>query len=69
MSSYQLKEIMKFFPKVPSVNKNSERELNPILWPLYLCLFRSFLFSFTDPNKQLPNVKYMLKFLNWGFRL
>ena len=36
-------------------------------WPLQLYLSRSaFLVSFTDPDKQLPDVKYMFKFLNGG---
>ena len=39
-------------------NENSEPESSSVLQPLYLYLSRSaFLVSFTDPNKQLPNVK------------
>ena len=56
---------MTFFPKFPSVNKNPERESNPMPLPVYLYLSRSaFLVSFTDPNKQLRNVKSVLKFPN-----
>ena len=56
--------IMAFFLKLPSVNKTSERESNPMLLPLYLYLSRPvFLVSFTDPNKQLFNVK-SVNFLN-----
>ena len=48
---------------VSSGNANSERESNPMPYPLYLYLSRSaFLVSFTDPNKQLFNVKYVFKF-------
>ena len=44
------------------VNENSERESNPMPQLQYLCLSRSaFLITFTDPNKQLPNVKAMFK--------
>ena len=46
---------------LPSVNKNSERESNYMLYPLYLYLFRSvFLVSFTNPENQFFNVKYSL---------
>ena len=56
---------MTFFPKFPSVNKSSEQASNPMPKPLYLYLSRSaFLVSFTNPNKELPNVKYIFKFLN-----
>ena len=42
----------------PSINENSERESNTMPWPLYFCLSGSaFLVSFTDPNKELFNVK------------
>ena len=45
-------KIMTFFPVLPSVNKNSGRESNPIPYPLYLYLSGSaFLVDFTDPNK------------------
>ena len=48
----------------PSANENSENE-NQIL---YLHLSGSaFLVSFPDPNKQLFNVKHVLKFLNHEF--
>ena len=44
------------------VIENSERESNPMPQLLYLRLSGSaFLISFTDPNKQLPNVKAMFK--------
>ena len=53
-----------------SVNTNSERETNPMLSPLYLYLSRSVLLvSFTDPNKELFNVKSVFKFLNSAFGL
>ena len=56
------------FIMLPSGNKNSERESNPMSLPLYLYLSRSLFFvSFADPNKQLPNVKSVFKFLNCGF--
>ena len=43
---------MTFFPVLPSVNENSERESNPMSWLLQLYLSGSaFLVSFTDPNK------------------
>ena len=43
---------------LPSVNENSERESNPMPYTLHLYLSKSsFLVSFTDPNKQLFNVK------------
>ena len=52
---------------VASGNENSERESNPMLQLLYLYLCRSaFLVSFTDPNKQLPNLKSVFKFFNCG---
>ena len=55
-------KIMTFFPKLPSVNKNSERESNPMSLPVYLYLSRSaFLVSFKDPNKQLPNAKSLMQ--------
>ena len=58
---------MAFFPMLPSVNKNSERESNPMPQPLYLYFPGSaFLVSFTDPNKQLFNVKSVFKSLNHG---
>ena len=61
---------MTFFPKLPSVNENFERESNPMPLPLYLYLSRSaFLVSFTDPNKQLAKVKSVFKFLNCGFSM
>ena len=48
----------------PSANENSENE-NQILY-LYLS-GSAFLVSFPDPNKQLFNVKHVLKFLNHEF--
>ena len=52
-----------FFPTLPSDNENSERKSNRMLYPLYLYLSRSaFLVSFTDPNKQLLNAKYVFTF-------
>ena len=56
---------MVFFPVLPSVNKNCERESYPIAQPLYWYLSASaFLFSFKDPNKQLPNVKFEFRSLD-----
>ena len=55
---------MIFFPMPPSANENSENE-NQILY-LYLS-GSAFLVSFPDPNKQLFNVKHVLKFLNHEF--
>ena len=47
-----------------SDNQNSECELNPMPYPLYLNLSRSaFLITLTDPNKQLLNVKFVFIFL------
>ena len=61
-------KILAFFPNLPSVSENSERESNAILWPLYLYLSRlAFLVGFTNPNKQLPNVKSVYKFHHLGF--
>ena len=61
---------MTFFLMVPSGNENSERESNPMPKPLYLYLSRlAFLVNFTDPNKQLPNAKFVYKFLNCGLRV
>ena len=55
---------MTFFPLLPFVNKNSERESNSMSKLAYLYLYESaFLVSFTDPNKQLPNEKSISKFL------
>ena len=54
---------------VASGNENSERESNPMLQLLYLYLSRSaFVVSFTDLNKQLPNVKSVSKVFNCGPR-
>ena len=47
-------KIMTFFSKLLFVNENSERESSPMP-------------SFTDSNKQLPNVKSVFKFLIFGF--
>ena len=52
-------KLITFFPLLPFVNKNSERESNPMSY-LY---GSAFLVNFTDPNKQLPNVNSMSKFL------
>ena len=58
---------MTFVPMFLSVNKNFEQESRHMSQPLYLYLSESaFLFSFTDPNEQLFNVKYVFKFLNHG---
>ena len=51
-----------------SVNENFDQKSNPMSKPLYLYLFGSaFLVSFTEPNKQLFNVKSVFKFLNDRF--
>ena len=43
---------MTFFPELPSVNENPERESNPIPRATYLYLSKSaFLVSFTDLEK------------------
>ena len=43
---------------LPSKNENIERESNSMPQPLYLYLSESaYLVSFTDPNKQLFNIK------------
>ena len=56
-------KIMIFLPMLPSGNKNSERESNPMVLPLYLYLSgSSFLASFTDPNKKCFKVKSVFKF-------
>ena len=53
---------MTFFQYLSSVNENSERESNPMLWhPRFAFIWISILVSFTDPNKQLPNVKSVFK--------
>ena len=57
---------MTFFTKHRYVNESFKQESNPMPWPLSLYLFRSEVsVSFTDPNKQLPNVKSVFKFLNF----
>ena len=54
-------KIMTFFPKLPTVKNSEENKI------LYLYLSRSaFLVSFANPNKQLPYVKSVFKFLNFG---
>ena len=60
---------MTFFTKRRYVNESFKQESNPMPWPLSLYLFRSEVsVSFTDPNKQLPNVKSVFKFLNlWTY--
>ena len=56
---------MTFFPKLPSVNKNSKRESNPMLQLLNLYLSRSaFLVGSKDSNKHLSIVKSVFQFLN-----
>ena len=56
---------MTFLPMLPPANKKSERESNSISQPLYLYLTESaFLVSFTDPNKQLFNMKSVFKFID-----
>ena len=63
-------KIVTVFPSLPSVSETSERESNPMPDLLYLFLSRSaFLVSFTDPNKQIFNIKSMFKFLNHGFNM
>ena len=58
-------EIKTFYYMLPSANESSATESNSMLWLLYLYLSRAtFLVSFIDPNKQLPNTKYEFKFLN-----
>ena len=48
------------------INENSEWEPNSMQKKLYLYLSGSaFLVSFTDPNKQLANVKSVFEFPNW----
>ena len=49
-----------------SVNENSERKSNPLLYSLYLYL-SAFLVRLTDRNKQLFNVKSVFNFLSHGF--
>ena len=63
-------KIKTFFPALLSVNGNSERESNAVSQLLYLSLCGSaFLVSFTDPNKQLFNVKSAIKFVKHGFSM
>ena len=63
-------KIMKFYPVALSVNENSEQESNPMLYLLYLHLSRpAFLVSFTDPNKQLLNVKSVFRSPNHVFSM
>ena len=53
-----------------SVDENSGRASNPMPQSLYFNLSGSeFLVSSTDPNKQLFNVKSVLKFLNHGLSM
>ena len=50
---------------LPLVKESSERQSNPMLYPLCLYLSSSaFLVSFKDPNKQLFNVKSVFKSLD-----
>ena len=58
---------MTFFPMLLSVNENSERESIPMPSSLYLNISGlAYLVRFTDPNKQLFNVKSVFKFRNHG---
>ena len=58
---------MTVFLMVSSDIENSERESNPMLWPVYLYLSRlGSLVCFTDLNKQLSNAKSVFKLLNCG---
>ena len=51
-----------------SGNENSERESNPIPESVYMYLSGSVLVvSLSDPHKQLPDVKYVFKFPNYGY--
>ena len=60
-------KLMTVFPMLPSVNKNSEGESDPMLQPLYLYLSVSaFSVSFTDQYKEIFNIKSVFKFLNHG---
>ena len=55
---------------LPSGNENSERESNPIPESVYMYLSGSVLVvSLSDPHKQLPDVKYVFKFPNYGYSL
>ena len=59
---------MIFFRKLPSVNRNFDRESNHMLQLLYLYVSGSaILVSFTNPNKRLPTVKSVLKSLDYRF--
>ena len=59
---------MTFFAMLPSVNENSGPESNPMPQPQHLYLSGStFLVSFTDPKKQLFNVKSEFKFSDHEF--
>ena len=50
------------------VNENSERESYHMSQALYLYLTGpAFLVSLTDPNKQLPNVKFVLQSLDYPY--
>ena len=58
-------QITTFLPMLPLVKESSERQSNPMLYPLCLYLSSSaFLVSFKDPNKQLFNVKSVFKSLD-----
>ena len=55
---------MRFLPVLPPGNENSERISNRLSYLLYLYLSGLvFLVKSTAPNKQLPNVKSVFKFL------
>ena len=61
---------MTFLPKLPAHNENCESASNPVPWPIYGYLsISAFLVTFTDPNKQLPNVKSGFKSLDHVFRV
>ena len=61
---------MKVYPITPSVNENSELVSNSRLQLLYLHLSRpTFLGAFTDPKKQLLNVKSVFKSPKHGFSM
>ena len=59
--------IIAILPTLTLGNENSKRESNSMPQPIYLYLPRStFLVSFTDQNKQLPNVKSVFKSIDHG---
>ena len=59
--------IIAILPTLTLGNENSKQESNSMPQPIYLYLSRSaFLVSFTDQNKQLPNVKSVFKSIDHG---